>query len=84
LTAAPGAELVFSGAPRFHEFVLNTLEAPALWNQRLMDEKIVGGLDLSRWYPELKNATLWCVTEIITREQIDRAAKVLATGLVEA
>jgi glycine dehydrogenase subunit 1 len=84
LSAAPGAELVFSGAPRFHEFVLNTLEAPALWNQRLMDEKIVGGLDLSRWYPELKNATLWCVTEIITREQIDRAAKVLATGLVEA
>jgi glycine dehydrogenase subunit 1 len=84
LSAAPGAELVFSGAPRFHEFVLNTLEAPALWNQRLMDEKIVGGLDLCRWYPELKNATLWCVTEIITREQIDRAAKVLATGLVEA
>jgi glycine dehydrogenase subunit 1 len=84
LTAAPGAKQVFSGAPRFHEFVLNTLEAPALWNQRLMDEKIVGGLDLSRWYPELKNATLWCVTEIITREQIDRAAKVLATGLVEA
>jgi len=50
LTAAPGAKQVFSGAPRFHEFVLNTLEAPALWNQRLMDEKIVGGLDLSRWY----------------------------------
>jgi glycine dehydrogenase subunit 1 len=49
-----------------------------------MDERIVGGLDLCRWYPELKNATLWCVTEIITREQIDRAAKVLATGLVEA
>jgi glycine dehydrogenase subunit 1 len=84
LAAQPGAKLLFSGAPRFHEFVLSTVEAPSLWNQRLMDEKIVGGLDLSRWYPELGNATLWCATEMITREQIDTAAKVLAAGLVEA
>jgi glycine dehydrogenase subunit 1 len=79
-----GTTQLFSGAPRFHEFVLSTVEAPSLWNQRLMDEKIVGGLDLSRWYPELGNATLWCATEMITREQIDTAAKVLAAGLVEA
>jgi hypothetical protein len=26
----------------------------------------------------LKNATLWCATEMVTREQIDNAAKVLA------
>jgi glycine dehydrogenase subunit 1 len=84
LAAQPGAKLLFSGAPRFHEFVLSTVEAPPLWNQRLMDEKIVGGLDLSRWYPELGNATLWCTTEMITREQIDTAARVLAAGLVEA
>ena len=79
-----GTTQLFGGAPRFHEFVLSTVEAPSLWNQRLMDEKIVGGLDLSRWYPELGNATLWCATEMITREQIDTAAKVLAAGLVEA
>jgi glycine dehydrogenase subunit 1 len=84
LAAQPRSKLLFSGAPRFHEFVLSTVEAPSLWNQRLMDEKIVGGLDLSRWYPELGNATLWCATEMITREQIDTAAKVLAAGLVEA
>jgi glycine dehydrogenase subunit 1 len=48
--------------------------APAQWSQRLIDEKIVGGIDLSRWYPELGNATLWCATEVITREQIDTAA----------
>src|SRR5450631_2390646 len=84
LAAQPGAKLLFSGAPRFHEFVLGTVEAPSHWNQRLMDEKIVGGLELSRWYPELGNATLWCATEMITREQIDTAAKVLAAGLVEA
>jgi glycine dehydrogenase subunit 1 len=84
LSSQSGAKLLFSGAPRFHEFVLSTVESPSVWNPRLLDEKIIGGLDLSKWYPELGNATLWCATELITREQIDTAAKVLAEGLVEA
>ena len=84
LSAQAGAKLLFTGAPRFHEFVLHTEESPAAWNSRLMEEKIVGGIDLSRWYPELKNATLWCATEIITRENIDDAARVLAAAPVEA
>jgi glycine dehydrogenase subunit 1 len=84
LSEASGTKLLFTGAPRFHEFVLQTQESPALWSQRLLDEKIVGGVELSRWYPELGNATLWCATEVVTREQIDAAAKVLAAGLVEA
>jgi glycine dehydrogenase subunit 1 len=84
LGAQPGAMLLFNGAPRFHEFVLKTEEAPAGWSKRLMDEKIVGGIELSRWYPELKNATLWCATEVVTRETIDAAAKALAASPVEA
>jgi glycine dehydrogenase subunit 1 len=84
LAAQPGAKLLFSGAPRFHEFVLSTAETPSQWAPRLMEEKIIGGFDLSRWYPELGNATLWCATEMVTRAQIDTAAKVLAAGLVEA
>ena len=64
--------------------MLQTQEAPAQWSQRLLDEKIVGGNDLGRWYPELKNATLWCATEVVARETIDRAAKVLAAAPVEA
>jgi len=84
LSSVAGAKLLFRGAPRFHEFVLQTQESPALWSQRLLDEKIVGGVELSRWYPELKNATLWCATEVMRRETIDAAAKVLAAGLVEA
>src|ERR1019366_950948 len=84
LAAQPGAKLLFTGAPRFHEFVLETAETPALWSKRLLEEKIVGGIELSRWYPELGNATLWCATEVVTRENIDAAARVLAAGLVEA
>jgi glycine dehydrogenase subunit 1 len=84
LSAQPGAKLLFKDSPRFHEFVLQTQEPAAQWTQRLLDEKIVGGLDLGRWYPELKNATLWCATEVLSRETIDQAAKVLAAAPVEA
>lgn len=84
LNNLPGVKLRFMGAPRFHEFVLETTEAPAQWNSRLLENKIVGGIELSRWYPELKNCTLWCATEVITREQIDAAAKVLVPTPVEA
>jgi glycine dehydrogenase subunit 1 len=84
LSSQPGAKLLFKGAPRFHEFVLQTEESPNLWAKRLFDNKIVGGIELSRWYPELRNATLWCATEMVTRQNIDTAAQVLAAGLVEA
>ena len=76
--AQPGATLRFTGAPRFHEFVLETAEAPALWEPRMLQNRIVPGASLGRWYPELANCTLWCATEVITREQIDTAARTLA------
>jgi len=78
LAAVPGAKQLFTASPRFHEFVLQTDEPVEQWSQRLLDNKIVGGIDLGRWYPELKNCTLWCATEVNTRAQIDAAAKVLA------
>ena len=78
LSSQPGAKLRFTGAPRFHEFVLQTDEAPTALNQRLLDNKIVGGIELSRWYPELRNCTLWCATEVMPREIIDKAARVLS------
>ncbi len=72
-----GARLLFAAAPRFHEFVLETSEAPEQLNAKLLKQKVIGGLPLSRWYPELGHATLWCVTELNTREQIDHAASLL-------
>jgi glycine dehydrogenase subunit 1 len=84
LSRVQGTTQLFTGAPRFHEFVLRTEESPAIWSQRLLDAKIVGGIELNRWYPELGNCTLWCATEIVTRAQIDAAANVLAARPVEA
>jgi glycine dehydrogenase subunit 1 len=72
-----GARLLFASSPRFHEFVLETSEAPEQINAQLLKQKVIGGLPLSRWYPELGNASLWCTTELNTREQIDQAVSLL-------
>jgi glycine dehydrogenase subunit 1 len=79
LTAA-GARKLFPGSPSFHEFVLETSGPYEQTAKRLLDAKIIGGLPLSRWYPELGNASLWCATELTTRTQIDSAAAVLKGG----
>ncbi len=84
LSAQPGTKLLFENSPRLNEFVLQTSESPSALNARLLDQKIVGGVDLSKWYPELGNATLWCATELNTRDQIESAASVLANTPVEA
>jgi glycine dehydrogenase subunit 1 len=36
-----------------------------------LDKKILGGLDLRKFYPELGEALLVAVTEVHTRQQID-------------
>jgi glycine dehydrogenase subunit 1 len=84
LGAVPETTLLFQNTPRFHEFVLQTDEPVETVSARLLDKKIIGGLPLATWYPELGNASLWCATELTTREQIDSAATVLADAAVPA
>jgi len=72
------AELLFGGAPRFNEFVLQTKEDPQAINQRLLEKKIIGGFPLKKFYPELGNAALWCCTELSRRQSIDAAVEAVA------
>src|SRR5712691_955503 len=72
------AKVLFEGAPRFNEFVVQTSEDPHLINNRLLEKKVIGGFPLKKFYSELGNAALWCCTETITREQIDAAAQAVA------
>jgi len=72
------AIVLFPGAPRFNEFVVQTSEDPYAINSRLLGHKIVGGLPLKKFYPELRNAALWCCTELSTRSSIDTAAGLVA------
>jgi glycine dehydrogenase subunit 1 len=67
--------ILFHAAPRFHEFVLETPIPADEMNAALLEHKIIGGLPLAKWYPELgPNASLWCATELTTRTQMDLAA----------
>jgi glycine dehydrogenase subunit 1 len=72
------AKVFFAGAPRFNEFVVETSESPYAINSRLLGYKIVGGLPLKKFYPELGNAALWCCTELTTRSMIDTAVGLVA------
>jgi glycine dehydrogenase subunit 1 len=51
---------------------------PEAANEALLKKKIIGGLPLKRFYPELDNSMLLCATEMNTREQMDAVAEALA------
>jgi glycine dehydrogenase subunit 1 len=72
---AKKGKLLFQAAPRFNEFVVVTKEDPHKINDRLLEKKTIGGLTLSKFYPELGNASLWCCTELNSKEQIDAAVQ---------
>jgi len=68
----------FSG-PFFNEFVVSSIgRTPEQVNEALLHKKIIGGLPLKRFYPELGNAMLLCATEMNRREQMDSMAEALA------
>ena len=76
------AKILFEGAPRFHEFVVELPAGAEEINAALLRDKIVGGLPLAKWYPELgPNASLWCATELTTRAQMDAAADALRAAV---
>jgi glycine dehydrogenase subunit 1 len=63
--------------PFFKEFAV-VGEAPAdKINNELLKHNILGGLELDKKYPELKNGLLICVTEKRTKAQIDKLAQVM-------
>jgi len=63
----------FSG-PFFNEFVARA-KAPEAVNQALLKRKIIGGLPLGRFYPELADCMLLCATEMAKREHMDAVAE---------
>lgn len=71
IAALRGYSLAFA-APTFNEFVVRCPLPPAEINRRLLEHDILGGLPLGRFYPDLEDCWLLCVTEKRTREEIDR------------
>lgn len=75
--ALKGFERVFD-KPFFNEVAFHLPVEPGLVNQRLKKEGIVGGLDLSRYYPQLESAALFCATEIHSKKSVDRMVEILS------
>jgi glycine cleavage system P protein (glycine dehydrogenase) subunit 1 len=66
-----GVRLPFR-APFFNEFVARPNGATAAEvNRRALEKKIIGGLDLGRFYPELDGSMLLCATEVNRRAEMD-------------
>lgn len=75
LASASGAELPLK-SPTFNEFVVKAPGNAAELLERLQAEKIIGGFDLGRYYPELEDHILVCATECVSRQAIDQMASV--------
>ena len=70
-----GYSLVFQ-QPFFKEFVIRCPISPSRINEVLFKERIIGGLDISHM---IDNSMLLCVTELNTKQEIDRLVEILGT-----
>lgn len=80
LEALKGVKRIFNG-PLFHEAVIS-LPAPATdVLGALKDQRILGGLNLEEYYPELGSAILVCATETKTSADMENYAEHLGRVL---
>ncbi|MBI4356890.1 MAG: aminomethyl-transferring glycine dehydrogenase subunit GcvPA [Gammaproteobacteria bacterium] len=71
LTSLPGIQKGFEG-PTFHETVLKFPHSAHKILEALSSRGILGGFDLTRDYPELKDCVLVCATEMREASHIER------------
>ncbi len=67
---AAGANLCFS-SPTYNEFVVEFKDDFKPVQKRLMEQKIVAGLSLAKYYSGFDNRYLFCVTETASKEVLD-------------
>lgn len=75
-----GLKIRFSG-PSFKEFVVDfngTGKTVGEVNDYLLENGIIGGFDLSKLYDDLKGCMLLCITEIHTKQDIDKLIDLIA------
>jgi glycine dehydrogenase subunit 1 len=75
-----GCKLNFTGAT-FNEFVLRIEKEPEEVLEKLRKERILGGLPLEKFYPELDHHLLVTVTEMNRKEEIDRWGEAMEKAL---
>ena len=78
ISKIPGYSIAFN-SDSFKEFAVKVPIVPKTINAKLFKKGIIGGLDLGGFYPELKDHMLFCVTEVVSKEEIDNLAQILAS-----
>ena len=81
LSKIDGVKAPLFSSPHFKEFVVNfdgTGKSVAGINDALLRHRIFGGKDLTSEFPELGESALFCVTEVHTKEDLDRLVDALA------
>lgn len=81
LRAIKGLKVPIFNASHFNEFTLNCDDAGMLvakLNAELLNQGIQGGKSLRDEFPELGETSLMCVTELHTKDDIDRLVNTLA------
>jgi glycine dehydrogenase subunit 1 len=66
--------------PFFNEFAIEVSGGGEVKdiNKRLFEAGIIGGLDISHFYPDIQNAMLLCVTETKSKETIDKLVSIVS------
>ncbi|NQU18473.1 MAG: aminomethyl-transferring glycine dehydrogenase subunit GcvPA [Candidatus Saganbacteria bacterium] len=73
----PSSQLLFPNAVFFKEFAIKLDKPVSEVNKKLLENGIIGGLDLGRFYPEYNNCMLVAVTEMTKKEDMDRFTEIL-------
>jgi len=63
--------------PFFNEFVVKCPVSVEKINQTLIEHGIIGGYELEKEYPQLKDHALFCVTEMNSKAEIDELVRIL-------
>jgi glycine dehydrogenase subunit 1 len=80
LQAVGAVNLPFSG-PIYNEFVVRTQFPAAEILRDLEHEKILGGVSVRRWFPDQPNDFLVAVSELHTKDQLDRFVSALSAAI---
>jgi len=64
--------------PIFNEFLVTAETAFSDIEKKLLADHILPGIDLGKYYPEMKNSFLVCATETKSKKDLDRFVEILA------
>lgn len=78
LTALPGWEMAFPERQFLNEFPMRVPKGPAV-TRKLARKGILGGLNMHRWFRELKGVLTFTCTEVNDSRALDEVVEVLAS-----